>query len=235
VRVTASNCERPGRLAHPFHARSSQSASDPSSSVRAHRNRVGQRRLDSGQRSADTGQLMAKKWIPDDGSGPEEVRVTIVVEPGRVRAMLSRLLARARGRAWPASGGIIAAVVAGTIIVASSSTGREPRSSGSYSPWPTDSDRLAMQNCARLTVISPDGAYARIDLDRAGPCGTSGKRVTLIVHRVDAVWVREFEASSWTCPMNQVPQPVETELQLCRSNRVATATGGSLAKIPLDH
>ena len=178
---------------------------------------------------------MAKMGIPDDGSGPEDVRVTIVVEPGRVRTMLSRLLASGRGRAGRASCGVIAAVVAGTIIIAWSSTGREARSSGSYSPWPTDSDRLAMQNCARLTVFSPDGAYARVDLDHAGPCRTFGNQAMLILHRVDGVWVREFDASSWRCPMSRLPRAVATELQLCRSNRVATATGGSLAKIPLDH
>ena len=42
---------------------------------------------------------MAKKGIPDDRSGPEEVRVTVVVERGRVRAMLARLLAGAPVRA----------------------------------------------------------------------------------------------------------------------------------------
>jgi hypothetical protein len=178
---------------------------------------------------------MVKKGLPDDGSGPEEVRVTIVVEPGRVRAMLSRLFASGLGRGVRAAGGVIAAVVVGTIIVASSGSGREPRSSGGYSPWPTDSGRLAMENCARLTLFSPDGAYARIDLMHAGPCGTVGNQGTLILHRVDGVWVREFEASSWTCPMSQVPQRVETELQLCRSNRVVATTGGSLSKIPLDH
>jgi hypothetical protein len=199
------------------------------------RKRVGHRGLDGGQRSADTGQLMAKKGIPEDGSWPEEVRVMIVVEPGRVRAMLSRLLPSVRGRAGRVSGGVIAAVVAATIVVAWSSTGREHRSSASYSPWPTDSDRLAMQNCARLTVFSPDGAYARVDLDHAGPCRTFGNQVMLILHRVDGSWVREFQASSWRCPMSRLPRPVATELQLCRSNRVATATDGSLSKIPLDH
>jgi hypothetical protein len=158
---------------------------------------------------------MAKKEIPDDRPGPEVVRVTVVVEAGRVRAMLARLLAGARVRAGLVSAGLIAAVVAGTIIVASSSTGREPRSPGAYSPWPTDPDRLATQNCARLTVFSADGAYARIDLTDAGPCGTFGNQVTLIVHRVDGVWVREFEASSWRCPIGQLPRSIVTELGLC--------------------
>jgi hypothetical protein len=163
---------------------------------------------------------MAKKGTPEDGSGPEEVRVTVVVEQGRLRAMLTKLRARTPVRVGLASGGIIAAVVAGAIVVASSSTGHEPGSSGSYSPWPTDSDRLATQfglrlNCARLTVFSPNGAYARIDLDRAGPCGTFGDQVTLILHRVHRTWVREFEASRWTCPISELPRPVATELGLC--------------------
>jgi hypothetical protein len=158
---------------------------------------------------------MAKKRIPEGGSGPEEVLVTVLVEAGRVAAMRTKLLAGARVRAGLASVGVIAAVLAGTFVVASSSTGRAPRSSGAYSPWPTDSGRLATQNCARLTVFSPDGTYARIDLDRASPCGTFSKQVTLILHRVDGVWMRELEASSWTCPMSQLPRPVATELGLC--------------------
>lgn len=162
---------------------------------------------------------MAKKGTPEDGSGPEEVHVTMVVEPGRVRATLTKLRAGALVRVGLASMGLVAAVVAGAIVVASSSTEHQPRSSGSYSPWPTD-DRLATQfglrlNCARLTVFSPDGAYARIDLDRAGPCGTFGDQVTLILHRVNGTWVREFEASRWTCPIRQIPRPVATELRIC--------------------
>jgi hypothetical protein len=164
---------------------------------------------------------MAKKGTFDDRKDPDQVRVTIVVEPGRVRPMLTKLLAGARVRAALASVGLIAAIVAGPIIAALSSTGREPRSPGTYSPWPTDSDRLATKfglqlNCARLTVFSPDGAYARIDFEHGGPCDTSGNQATLILHRVDGVWVREFEASDWTCPMSQLPRPVVTELGLCR-------------------
>jgi hypothetical protein len=163
---------------------------------------------------------MAKMGTPEDESGPKEVRVTVEVEHGRVRAALTKLVAGAPVRAGLACLGLTAAVVAGTIIVASSSTGREPRSPDTYSPWPTDSDRLSTQfglrlNCARLTVISPDGAYARIDLDHAGPCGTFGNQVTLILHRVGGTWVREFEAPNWTCPMRQLPPPVATDLRLC--------------------
>jgi hypothetical protein len=161
---------------------------------------------------------MAKDQSPDDGSGLGEVHITVVVVPGRVRATLTGLLAGARVRAGLVSAGLVAAVVAGTILVAS--TGRDPRSSVTYSPWPTDSNRLATQfglrlNCARITVFSPDGAYARIDLDHTGPCATFGNRVTLILHRVHGIWMRELEASRWKCPMSRLPQPVASELGVC--------------------
>ena len=42
---------------------------------------------------------MAKEETPDDRSGLEEVQITVVVVPGRIRATLTRLLARARVRA----------------------------------------------------------------------------------------------------------------------------------------
>ncbi|MGN6169777.1 MAG: hypothetical protein ACTHQQ_16645, partial [Solirubrobacteraceae bacterium] len=64
---------------------------------------------------------------------------------------------------------------------------------------------------------------------------TFGNQRTLILHRVNGVWVREFEASSWTCPMSRLPQPIATALQLCRASRVAGATGRPLSKVPLDH
>jgi hypothetical protein len=156
----------------------------------------------------------------------------VVVVPGRVRAALTKVLAGARVRVGVVAVGLAAAVAAATIVAVSSSGGRAGRTRGS--------DALATQfglplNCSRLTVVSPDGTYARIDLDHAGPCGTFGNQVTLILHRLHGVWMREFEESRWTCPLKGVPQPVAMELQLCRSNRVVTSTGASLSKIPLDH
>jgi hypothetical protein len=163
---------------------------------------------------------MEKKGTPEDGSGPEEVRVTIVVEQGRARAALGKLQARAPVRAGLASVGLIAAVAAAAIIVASSGGGRASGPSGNSSRRPAGSNALATQfglrlNCARLTTVLPDGTYARIDLDHSGPCGTFGNQVTLILHHVGGVWVREFEASSWTCPIRQLPRRVATELRLC--------------------
>jgi hypothetical protein len=163
---------------------------------------------------------MAKKGASQDESGPEEVRVTIVVEPGRVRGALTKLRAGKPVRIGLASVGLIAAAVAGAIIFGSSSTGAGTRASATHSPRPTGSGALATQfglrlKCSRLTVVLPDGAYARLDLDHSGPCGTFGNQVTLVLHRVDGTWVRAFEASSWTCPMRQLPRLVTTELRLC--------------------
>lgn len=163
---------------------------------------------------------MTEKGSFEDGSGPEEVRVTIVVEPGRVRAVLTKLRARARVGAGLAVVGVIAAVVAGTIIVASSSTGRERRSPGTYSPPPTDSNAVLTRfgvrlNCPRFTLVSPDGTYARVDFEPTAPCGSYGNHVTLILHRIHGVWVRQFEATGWRCPMSRLPRPVATELGLC--------------------
>ncbi|MGN6169047.1 MAG: hypothetical protein ACTHQQ_12890, partial [Solirubrobacteraceae bacterium] len=106
---------------------------------------------------------MGIKGTPKDGSGPEEVRVTIVVEQGRVRAMFTKLPTGARVRAGLAALGLIAALVAGLVIVASLGGGGAP-SPGSHSLRLADSNALATQfglrlNCARLTVVVPDGAY----------------------------------------------------------------------------
>jgi hypothetical protein len=174
---------------------------------------------------------MEKEETPDEGSGLR-VQITLVVVPGRVRAAFTSLLAGARVRAELVSGGLIAAIAAGAGIAVASSSGLTGR--------PHDPNALASQfglrsNCTRRTVVSPDGAYARIDLDHAGPCGTFGNQVTLILHRRHGLWVRDFEASNWRCPISRLAESVALELQLCRSNRVATSTGSALSKIPLDH
>jgi hypothetical protein len=173
---------------------------------------------------------MAKEETPDVGLGLGEVHITIVVDPGRVRATLTKFLAGAR-RAAIACVGLIGAVAAGAIIAVSSSSGRAGR--------PRDSDALATQfglrlNCARLTGVSPEGAYARVDLDRAGPCGMFGNQTTLIVHRPHGVWLRESEASSWTCPTVRPPHVAVIVLHPCRSNRAASSTGRAVSEIPLD-
>jgi hypothetical protein len=155
---------------------------------------------------------MAKEQTYDDGVGVAEVQIEIVVEPGPIRATLTKLLASARVRAWLVSGGVIAAVAAGAIVAVWSSSGRTGRA--------LDSGALATQfglrsDCARRLVALPAGAYARIDIDHSGPCGAFGYQVTLVLHRIDGVWVREFQAPGWKCPIKRLPRPVVRMLGLC--------------------
>jgi hypothetical protein len=181
-------------------------------------------RLDPERASADTRQLMAKERRNDDESGAGEVQITIDVVPGRSRAALRKLLADRRARTGLVRGGLVAAIAAGAIAVALSSGGR----TGSA----PDSGALATQfglrsSCTRRTAASPDGAYARIDVDRSGPCGTFGYQVTLVLHRVHGTWVRDFEAATWRCPVKRIPQSVAIALRLCSPTSVSSRPAAS--------
>jgi hypothetical protein len=158
---------------------------------------------------------MAENETSDDGSGLGEVHITVVAVPGRVQSTLVKLRAGARVRAGLASVAVVAAVTAGAVIAVSSSSGHASR--------PLDSDAMATQlglgsNCSRLRVGSPDGTPARVELDRAGPCGTFGSHATLILRRLHGMWLREFEASSWACPTARLPHRVAITLHLCGPN-----------------
>jgi hypothetical protein len=80
--------------------------------------------------------------------------------------------------------------------------------------------------CARLTMISADGNYARVDFDRFRPCGTYGNYGTIVLRRVHRHWIREFEASGQTCRMSLVAPLVLVELKLC-SPAIAQPPPGS--------
>jgi hypothetical protein len=175
---------------------------------------------------------MAEEEIPDHESGLGEVQITVVVVPGRLRATLAKFLGVGRVRAGFVFGGLVLAAAVAAVIAVSLSSGRAGR--------PLGPDALARQfaprlSCSRRTVTSPDGAYARVDFDHAGPCRTIGNQVTLVLHRSQGAWAREFEASRWTCPIRRLPQPVTIELQLCRSSGDAGSPGAALSKIALDH
>jgi hypothetical protein len=159
---------------------------------------------------------MAKEKTDDPGSGAEEVQVTVDVVPGRVRVTLRKLLAERRVRVGLASAGLIAALAIAAIVVSSSGRGRAPEPGALARQFGLRTD------CTRRTVTSPDGAYARIDLDRFGSCGTFGYQVTLVLHRVHGAWARDFEASSWTCPVKRLPRSVAIELELCSSASVSS-------------
>ena len=164
---------------------------------------------------------MAKGETPDDGFGLGAVDVTVVVVQGRVQVALTKALGGRRRRAALASVGLIAALAAGAIIAVSSGSGRASPSAATPSPRLRESDAIVTRfglrlTCPRLTLVSPDGAYARVDFEHTTPCGMYGNHITAILHRVHGVWRPEFEGSIWTCPMGQLPRPVVTELQLCR-------------------
>ncbi len=185
---------------------------------------------------------MAKKDAPANGSGPDEVHVTILVEPGRLHSMLAAW--RAGGRLRGALGGrlrgkpgsrlrgalisvALLAAVAGAILGVSRGTERQRHAAGTYAPWLSASARVAHQfgvhvNCPRLTLVSPDRAYARIDFEPTAACGNYGNHVTLILRHTRRAWLPAFEASGWTCPLRQLPQSVVSELELCAQRRAAS-------------
>lgn len=80
---------------------------------------------------------MATEETPGERSGPGEVHITVVVVPGRLQAMLTKLRAGARVRTGLASVGVLAAVAASAIIGLSSSSGHATR--------PRDSNAMATQ------------------------------------------------------------------------------------------
>lgn len=167
---------------------------------------------------------MAKEETYDGGPELGEVHVTIEVVRGPGHPALTKLLAATWVRVGLAFLGLVAAVAAGTMIVAGPGTppsraaGRSP---GLQSPQLADPDAVATPfgirvHCLRLTVVSPGGKYARVDFERATPCGTYGNYVTLILHRVHGTWVREFEATGWRCPTTWLPPSVLAGLRICR-------------------
>ena len=50
----------------------------------------------------------------------------------------------------------------------------------------------------------------------SGPSGTFASQWILTLHRVHGGWLREFEASRWTCPPGRLPERIALELHLCR-------------------
>jgi hypothetical protein len=161
---------------------------------------------------------MPQEETPDEAPPLLGVEITIVV-PGHVRATLTKARASSRVRAGFGALGIIAAVVVATIIAASPSVRRGERSliaHATVSDAPVTRFGIRL-NCPRLTVVSPDGDYARVDFgELASPCGTYVNHLTLILHRVQGSWAPEFEASGWTCPLTRLPRPIVTQLRLCR-------------------
>jgi hypothetical protein len=181
---------------------------------------------------------MARGETDDGRSGLGEVHVTILVTRQPRPRWLRSLLAGTRVRVGLALVGLLAAGMAGTLIVASQHPG--PSQAAGRSPQ-IQSPQLAAAvttrfgiefHCLRLTVVSPDRTYARVDFDPAMPCGTYGNYVTIILHRVHGAWLREFETTGWTCPTSLLPPAVPAELQLCRGTATSPPPSSAPQRSP---
>lgn len=166
---------------------------------------------------------MAIEEFDYGGSELGEVQVTVVVTPLPGRRRVKTFPAQTRIRVGLVLLGLLAAGAAAAIIAvphsAPSSHGPS-RSTSSQSSTFTNLYGVRTpfeipMHCLRLTLISPDGTYARADYDHAGQCGTYGNYITIVWHRVHGAWVRAFDASSRECPTTSLPPRVLAELQLC--------------------
>jgi hypothetical protein len=155
---------------------------------------------------------MAKTQPPDDHSGRKEIEITVVVVPGRFQAMLSRFSPSRRLRAGLVTMALIGAISAGAIIAVSSSGGTTERR---LDPGALAS-RLGLRlTCGELTILSPGGGSAHIDLHRGRRCEPVANHVIVITPRAHGVWLRESEAPISRCPPARLPHRVAFQLHFC--------------------
>lgn len=70
-------------------------------------------------------------------------------------------------------------------------------------------------SCLTVEFAVTNRLYARARLDRASPCWRYGVWATAIFHRVDGVWRRVLDATSYSCPVRSIPRGVERQLGVC--------------------
>jgi hypothetical protein len=165
---------------------------------------------------------MTKETTPGE-LGAGEVHVTIEIVRVPVQRGFTKPFAGRWGRALVVVAGLAVGVAVGVMIVGSSGGGSSRaagRSPAISSGQPVNAEAVATRfgirsHCVRQAIVSPDGTFARVDFERATACGTAGNHVTLILHRVRAAWVPEFDATGWRCPSTALPQRLLAELQLC--------------------
>ncbi len=165
---------------------------------------------------------------PQDSYGSQQVEITVVVVPGRIRTLVARLFARQRVRvALVVAAVLVVLAGAGAVIAVTSSSTKPAGPSLGSQGLAVDAHvkgldeavfkRFGIQwECPRVTAVARGGAYVRVDFEHTGPCGVYGNTVALVLHRVRGVWWPKFEASVWTCPISALPAGVGTELGLCR-------------------
>lgn len=154
------------------------------------------------------------------GDPPTDVQVTVVPGPRQftVRTCLARIPA-------PGARLVIAIMVLGTAIAALAAhtllggQRESARSADSQTRAAGPAGVAAAYgyplSCLAVTIAPHDPRYARADYNRAVPCGRYGGYGTAIFHRVDGVWVRALDATSYACPVRSLPTVVQVELAVC--------------------
>ena len=69
--------------------------------------------------------------------------------------------------------------------------------------------------CVSVTIAQTNHAYARADFDHRSPCGRYDGYATAVFHRVDGSWRPVIDALGYSCPVADVPRPVQAELGVC--------------------
>ena len=69
--------------------------------------------------------------------------------------------------------------------------------------------------CLSVTIAATDHSYARADFNRSSACGRYDGSATAIFHRSGGIWRAVLNASSYRCPLPDVPREVQTELAVC--------------------
>jgi hypothetical protein len=152
---------------------------------------------------------------------PSWVEITVLVQRDRP-ATRERIVRLALGRRYGVV--VVLAVVAvvisaaGAVVLRAGSGGARrmviagPRESGARGVAAAAGYPL---RCLSVTIAGQDAGYARVDFNRAAPCGRYDGYATALFHRVDGSWRRVIDALGYSCPVAEVPRPVQAELAVC--------------------
>jgi hypothetical protein len=69
--------------------------------------------------------------------------------------------------------------------------------------------------CLSITILASDHTYARADFNHMSPCGRYMGYPTAIFHYVTGAWRPVLDAISYSCPVDSLPDAIQTELDVC--------------------
>jgi hypothetical protein len=69
--------------------------------------------------------------------------------------------------------------------------------------------------CLSVTILAGDRSYARADFNHRLPCGRFTGWPTAIFHYVTGAWRPVLDAVQFLCPVKDLPEAVQTELNVC--------------------